>query len=212
MKCQLKYNAGKSHAPWVKIVPLTKEEQRGRAGKFTIYYSVQKTPLGKFVIANTAKGICFVAPHKSKKETLAELAYRFPTATFVEKVQSKQLQYIDFLTKDWDYVKPITLNLKGTPFQLKVWSALLQIPLGKTTTYREIAKLVGKSRAYRAVGSAVGRNPVLFLIPCHRVMTVSSGLGGFYWGIDAKIKLLNAESAGRNKKMAGFRNWNPTIF
>lgn len=209
MKCQLKYNAGKIHRDWVKIIPFTSDDSQK---KLTIFYSVQKTPLGRFFIANTQKGVCFVGVYKSKKELLLELSHRFPNAVLLSKIHNKQLQFVEFFTKDWEYVKPIALHLKGTEFQLKVWSALLQIPLGKTTTYRDIAEIVGKKRAYRAVGSAVGRNPILFLIPCHRVMTITGKLGGFYWGIDVKIKLLNVETAGRNKKMVGFKNWNPTIF
>ncbi|MCL4145803.1 UNVERIFIED_CONTAM: hypothetical protein GTU68_056454 [Idotea baltica] len=87
------------------------------------------------------------------------------------------------------------LHLIGAPFQLKVWEALLQIPSGHVTTYSEIATRIGKPRAVRAVGTAVGRNPVSWLIPCHRALRKSGGLGGYHWGLPVKRAMLAWESA-----------------
>ena len=104
----------------------------------------------------------------------------------------------------------IPLHLKGTEFQCKVWEALLEIPYGTITTYSNIAEKVGRPKAQRAVGTAIGKNPILFLIPCHRVVAANGKLGGFYWGIDKKVMLLNRECNG--KKNMGAKNWDPTFF
>ena len=91
--------------------------------------------------------------------------------------------------------QPLALHLKGTPFQLSVWRALLNIPFGATSTYKTIATQIGKPKATRAVGSAIGRNPAFFVIPCHRVLAHGGGLGGYFWGTEVKTKLLEWEQA-----------------
>jgi AraC family transcriptional regulator of adaptative response/methylated-DNA-[protein]-cysteine methyltransferase len=87
----------------------------------------------------------------------------------------------------------LTLHVKGTPFQLAVWRALLDIPFGRVSSYKEVAAKIGKANANRAVGSAVGKNPVFFIIPCHRVLAHDGGLGGYFWGLGVKSKLLDWE-------------------
>lgn len=88
------------------------------------------------------------------------------------------------------------IKVKGTDFQKDVWKELLKIPRGETRTYADIARAVGRPKAFRAVGSAVGQNPIAYLIPCHRVIRTDGGLGGYHWGIDFKIKMLKAEGLG----------------
>ena len=88
----------------------------------------------------------------------------------------------------------IVLHLYGTDFQIEVWKALLEIPFGKTSTYSDIAKAINNPRALRAVGTAIGRNPVAILVPCHRVLRSDGGIGGYYWGIEKKKILLEWES------------------
>jgi AraC family transcriptional regulator of adaptative response/methylated-DNA-[protein]-cysteine methyltransferase len=87
------------------------------------------------------------------------------------------------------------LHLVGAPFQIKVWEALMQVPSGQVTTYGEIARAIGKPAAVRAVGTAVGRNPVSWLIPCHRALRTTGGLGGYHWGLPVKRAMLAWESA-----------------
>lgn len=212
MKSQMRYNIGKIHTKWVKIIPMTLYEFKSKDKILQIYYNTYKTPIGKLFIANTTKGICFVGFYTSKKETKAILENRFPYATIINKSHTIQLHYIDFFIKDWEYIKPLPLHIKGTPFQLTVWEQLLHIPVGKVTSYRDVAERIEKKRAYRAIGNAIGKNPILFMIPCHRVLNAKGGLGGFYWGINNKIKLLNAEFTGQNRKIEGYKNWIPTIF
>ena len=87
------------------------------------------------------------------------------------------------------------LALMGAPFQIKVWEALLRIPSGHVTSYGEIAAAIGNPKAVRAVGTAVGRNPISLLIPCHRALRKSGGLGGYHWGLPVKRAILAWESA-----------------
>lgn len=89
----------------------------------------------------------------------------------------------------------LSLHLKGTPFQQTVWRALLDIPFGRVSSYKEIAAKIGKPNANRAVGSAVGKNPIFFIIPCHRVLAHGGGLGGYFWGLAVKSRMLDWEQA-----------------
>jgi len=151
------------------------------------------SPFGPVVAMGTERGICgmgFMA-EQSSEETYGDLARRWPNATF---------------TKDPDAIRPwvkaalslegeTKLHMIGAPFQLKVWEALLRIPSGHVTTYSEIASSIGSPRAVRAVGTAVGKNPVSWLIPCHRALRKSGALGGYHWGLPVKRALLAWESA-----------------
>jgi AraC family transcriptional regulator of adaptative response/methylated-DNA-[protein]-cysteine methyltransferase len=96
---------------------------------------------------------------------------------------------------DWSDLDKIKLHLKGTPFQIKVWNALLQIPVGSLKSYLEIANEIGDPKASRAVGTAIGNNPIAYIIPCHRVITSSGNLGGYHWGIDRKSAIIGWEAA-----------------
>ncbi|HLW10458.1 MAG TPA: methylated-DNA--[protein]-cysteine S-methyltransferase, partial [Fermentimonas sp.] len=102
-----------------------------------------------------------------------------------------------FFSQDWARIKKIKLHIKGTDFQLKVWKTLLEIPLGKLSTYEEIAQHIQKPKAARAVGTAIGSNPIAFLIPCHRVIQASGGLGGYMWGEKRKTAIIEREVAER---------------
>ena len=90
-------------------------------------------------------------------------------------------------------METVPLHLKGTEFQLRVWKELLNIPFGETTTYKDIAAALQTPKAFRAVGSAIGENPVSVLIPCHRVLRTDGALGGYHWGLERKVRLLEWE-------------------
>ena len=122
---------------------------------------------------------------------MADLRSRWPKAEFVEGEEAIRGWAESALAMKGD----AKLHLIGAPFQLKVWEALLQIPSGHVTTYSEIAQSIGRPRAVRAVGTAVGRNPVSWLIPCHRALRKSGALGGYHWGLPVKRALLAWESA-----------------
>jgi AraC family transcriptional regulator of adaptative response/methylated-DNA-[protein]-cysteine methyltransferase len=104
--------------------------------------------------------------------------------------------------KDWSKLSNIKLHLKGTPFQLKVWEALLKIPMGGLETYGSLAKEIQLPNASRAVGSAVGDNPVAFLIPCHRVIRSTGEFGQYHWGSTRKTAMIGWEAAQINKASA----------
>lgn len=126
---------------------------------------------------------------------MEDLCSRWPLADFVE-APDRLRPWVDTafgMQKDPEAKAP--LYLIGAPFQIKVWEALLSIPSGQVTTYSEIAQTVGSPRAVRAVGTAVGRNPVSWLIPCHRALRKSGGLGGYHWGLPVKRAMLAFESA-----------------
>ena len=99
--------------------------------------------------------------------------------------------------EDWSNLKKVKLHLKGTPFQIKVWNALLHIPSGSLKSYLDIAGEIGDAKASRAVGTAIGSNPIAYLIPCHRVITSSGNLGGYHWGIDRKSAIIGYEASRR---------------
>lgn len=151
------------------------------------------SPFGPVIAMGTDRGICGMgfAAEQGDRETYDDLARRWPNARF---------------EKDPDTIRPwvnaalslqgeAKLHMIGAPFQLKVWEALLRIPSGHVTTYSEIASAIGSPRAVRAVGTAVGRNPVSWLIPCHRALRKSGALGGYHWGLPVKRAILAWESA-----------------
>ena len=120
---------------------------------------------------------------------LADLHRRFPNRDFtVDAEQATILGNKIFISKG-----SVELYPEGTPFQQSVWKALLEIPEGETRTYAQIASTIGRPKVVRAVGTAIGANPIAYLIPCHRVVRSDGGLGGYRWGIELKKKMLKAE-------------------
>lgn len=200
------------HPCEVQVEPMTKTEFLGKEKKLTITYSLFTiVSLGKFLVASTSKGICFLMPGEKRWNPVETLKKHFPKARFRCQKLAIHRKAAYLVCQRYDKVDKIAFHLYGTPFQLAVWQDLLTIPVGKVTTYLDIAKRIGKPRAARAVGGAVGSNPLLSIIPCHRVICSNGKLGGFHWGIDKKIKLLNKEARG-GCKSEGTSNWEPTFF
>ncbi|SMX43623.1 bifunctional helix-turn-helix domain-containing protein/methylated-DNA--[protein]-cysteine S-methyltransferase [Octadecabacter ascidiaceicola] len=165
---------------------------KGGAG-LEIKWGKFDSPFGPVIAMGTERGICgmgFVA-EQSSDETYDDLARRWPNATFTKDPDAIRL-WVDAALSLKGETK---LHMIGAPFQLKVWEALLRIPSGHVTTYSEIANSIGSPRAVRAVGTAVGKNPVSWLIPCHRALRKSGALGGYHWGLPVKRALLAWESA-----------------
>ena len=129
---------------------------------------------------------------------LSALKLRFPKAQYHQVVDKFQHDALFVFQHDWQQLDQIKLHLKGTDFQLKVWEALLTIPMGKLTTYGGIAQQIAKPNASRAVGTAIGRNPVAFLIPCHRVIQTSGNIGGYMWGNTRKSAIIGWEASKRS--------------
>jgi len=160
-----------------------------------IYYSSFDSPLLKKVfVASTERGVCMVDFGKTEKAFLGRLRERFPGRIVKDVRKNKEI-----LTQLKKYLKgelrrfDCKLDFKGTPFQKRVWSALAKIPYGQTRSYGDIARAIGHPQAFRAVGNANGRNSIPLIIPCHRVIESSGGMGGFGHGIEVKRRLLDFE-------------------
>ena len=151
------------------------------------------TPFGDALAMATDRGLCGLAftAECGRDHAMADMVSRWPGAEFVRSDTDVAAHMAALLGQSGD----MRLHMIGAPFQIKVWEALLNIPSGHVTTYSDIARRVGNPKAVRAVGTAVGRNPVSWLIPCHRALRKSGGLGGYHWGLPVKRALLAWEAA-----------------
>lgn len=186
---------GRLHDLFINIEGMTPGEYRNGGEELTINYSYAETPFGNMIVASTAKGICYMAFEEDAVKALNDLKQHFPKATFRQMVDTLQQNALYIFTQDWARLPEIKLHLKGTDFQLKVWETLLKIPMGELTTYGKIAGKLKNPNASRAVGSAVGSNPVAFLIPCHRVIQSTGTFGGYMWGPTRKTAIIGWEAA-----------------
>lgn len=175
--------------------------QVSRAGEgVTITWGVHDSPLGAAFIAVTELGVCslqFADSAAARRAAVARVQAEWPGATLVESSSRTRDAARRALGRLGATAGPLALHVRGTNFQLKVWAALLNVAPGSVTTYEEVACAIGRPRAVRAVGTAVGRNPVSVLIPCHRVIRKSGHLGGYAWGLERKELLLRTEDAVR---------------
>jgi AraC family transcriptional regulator of adaptative response/methylated-DNA-[protein]-cysteine methyltransferase len=164
---------------------------RGGAG-LTIAWGWFDTPFGLALVMGTHRGICGMgfAADMGEAAAFEDLQRRWPLADFVEDA-ARLHPWVQAALGG----QAAPLALMGAPFQIKVWEALLRIPSGHVTSYGEIAAAIGHPKAVRAVGTAVGRNPISLLIPCHRALRKSGGLGGYHWGLPVKRAILAWESA-----------------
>ena len=168
---------------------------RGGAG-LTIYWGWFDSPFGPALVMGTDKGICGIAlaAETGPEPAMADMKSRWPKAGYVEDPGRLAPWVARAFPKTGEPVDA-PLYLIGAPFQIKVWEALLRIPTGQVTTYSDIARVIGHPKAVRAVGTAVGRNPISWLIPCHRALRKSGGLGGYHWGLPVKRAMLAWEAA-----------------
>jgi AraC family transcriptional regulator, regulatory protein of adaptative response / methylated-DNA-[protein]-cysteine methyltransferase len=183
------------HDLFVKIEGMTPAEYKNDGENLQIEYSFYATYFGNIIIANTQKGICYMAFYEDKKNAILSMTERFCKAKFEEKNNRMQEESLSIFSFDNKNLGQIKLHLKGTGFQLKVWEALLKIPMGKLATYGSLAKDIKSPLASRAVGTAIGSNPVAFLIPCHRVIQSTGTFGGYRWGPVRKTAIIGWEAA-----------------
>ena len=186
---------GRLHDLFVNIEGMTPGEYKNKGENLTIKYSFGESPFGKILVASTSKGICYMGFSDDPKVSFSELKNRYTKAQFIEQIDAFQENVLKIYSEDWTNIDKIKLHLKGTYFQLKVWEALLNIPTGKLSTYGELASKINKPKAARAVGTAIGNNPVAFLIPCHRVIQTTGALGGYMWGTTRKTAIIGWEAA-----------------
>ncbi|WP_341226111.1 methylated-DNA--[protein]-cysteine S-methyltransferase [uncultured Arcticibacterium sp.] len=186
---------GRLHDLFVNIEGMTPGEFKNGGENLTINYSYANTNFGQILTAATSKGLCYMGFADENEVAFNELKGRFPKANFRQSSDHFQKSGIAVFGEDWSKMNKVKLHLKGTAFQLKVWETLLKIPLGKLSTYGEIANQIEKPKAARAVGTAIGGNPIAFLIPCHRVIQSSGVFGGYMWGPNRKAAIIGYEAA-----------------
>ena len=188
--------SGRLHDLFLRWEAMSPGEFAAKGAGLTISWGWFDSPFGSALVMGTEKGICGLgfASETGEAEAMTDLTARWPLAEFVEDPEVlRPWVHAAFGAQPADQKTP--LYMIGAPFQIKVWEALLAIPSGHVTTYSEIAETIGHPKAVRAVGTAVGRNPVSWLIPCHRALRKSGGLGGYHWGLPVKRALLAYESA-----------------
>jgi AraC family transcriptional regulator, regulatory protein of adaptative response / methylated-DNA-[protein]-cysteine methyltransferase len=168
---------------------------RGRG--LNITYGFHDCPFGRALILVTNEGLAGLAfaDQGDEKSALADMSSRWPEATYTENPKAT-MPYAKriFESQNWSSDQPLRVVFIGTDFEIRVWETLLRIPLGKASTYSDIAAHLGKPSAARAVGTAVGKNPISFVVPCHRVLGKSGGLCGYHWGLTRKRAILGWEA------------------
>lgn len=190
------------HDLFIKLEGMTPGEYKKGGEGIAIRYQYADSLFGRLLIASTQKGICYMAFADDEAVAMNELTRLFPHADYVNESDEYQAQALDVVSGTGKNIGEIKLHLKATPFQLRVWELLLRIPQGQACSYGQLAQAIGQPGAARAVGTAVGDNPVAFLIPCHRVIRSSGIVGDYHWGSDRKIALLGWESAQADQIIA----------
>ncbi|WP_312076517.1 methylated-DNA--[protein]-cysteine S-methyltransferase [Chryseobacterium sp.] len=183
------------HDLFINIEGMSPAEYKNEGKNLKINYSFQESIFGNLIVASTEKGVSYIAFENDKTKAFEDLKQKFPNAEFSSKEDDFQKSALSIFSKDWQNLDKIKLHLKGTDFQLKVWESLLKIPMGKLSTYGDLAENIGNPNAPRAVGTAIGSNPVAFLIPCHRVIQSTGKIGGYMWGSERKQLIIGWESA-----------------
>ena len=189
---------GRLHDLFLRWEAMSPGDYARRGAGLAIRHGWHPSPFGPALMMSTGRGICGLAfaAETGPNAAMADMRARWPEATFVEDAGAQAGWARAAFGPDPETLLP--LHLIGAPFQIKVWEALLAIPTGHVTTYGEIAGAIGNPTAVRAVGTAVGRNPVSWLIPCHRALRASGGLGGYHWGLSVKRAMLADEAARSN--------------
>jgi AraC family transcriptional regulator of adaptative response/methylated-DNA-[protein]-cysteine methyltransferase len=183
------------HDLFMNIEAMTPGEYKQECVGLTIRYQTAETPFGKMVVASMEKGICHLEFINQESQALPQIKRHFSRAKILQKKDEWQMRALSVFGKPGEDLKQIQLHIKGTPFQLKVWQALLQIPLGSLASYGQIAQNIHNRNACRAVGTAVGENPIAYLIPCHRVIQSTGIFGNYGGGKIKKVAMIGWEAA-----------------
>jgi len=194
---------------FVRIESITPAEFKNKGEGIEIDYGFHASPFGRCLIGVSDRGVTGIEFSENQEQALRAMKQRLPAAAYAHHSQ-RTSPYIDLIFgvhKENKRPRELSLLLRGTAFQLKVWEALLRIPAGARVSYRQLAELVDQPTASRAVGTAVGKNPIAVLIPCHRVIREDGMLGGYHWGLERKLALLGVESIQRSG--AGVRESGP---
>jgi AraC family transcriptional regulator of adaptative response/methylated-DNA-[protein]-cysteine methyltransferase len=190
---------GRLHDLFVDHEAMTPGDFKRRGAGLEMTYGFHASPFGLALVVATERGIAGLAfadsdDEAGRRKALDDMTRRWPAATFTPAPEATEAEARRIFSADgWDKARPIRLVLIGTDFEVRVWQALLKVPMGRAVTYSDLARFVGAPDAQRAVGSAVGRNPVSFVVPCHRVMRKDGGLGGYHWGVTRKQAIIGWE-------------------
>ncbi len=189
---------GRLHDLFVTHEAMSPGEWKARGQGLTIRYGFYPSPFGIALVMATERGLAglaFADPGE-EKACLDDMSCRWPNAAYVED-SAATAEYAKriFEPGQWSADRPLRVVLIGTDFQVRVWESLLKIPLGRAVTYSDIAHDIGQPTAMRAVGAAVGRNPISFVVPCHRALGKNGALTGYHWGLTRKRAMLGWESA-----------------
>ena len=186
---------GRLHDLLITTVAITPGEAKRKGLGVEIHYGYGLTPFGEALLAWTERGVCFLGfcHEKDKQYTFSEFEQQWPDAHLNEN-NSRASDKLKAIFAESDQ-KELKIWLRGSPFQLQVWEALLKLPPGIHCTYGQLASLSGHTGASRATGTAIGRNPVSWLIPCHRVINSIGTLGGYRWGVNTKQAMIGYEAA-----------------
>ncbi len=184
--------SGRLHDLFLRWEAMSPGEFARKGAGLRIHWGWFDSPFGLALVMGTEKGICGMAfaAETGAEPAMADMRSRWPDAEYVEDPMALR----SMVDAAFEQRGETALHMIGAPLQIKVWEALLRIPSGHVSTYSEIAQSVGSPRAVRAVGTAVGRNPVSWLIPCHRALRKSGALGGYHWGLPVKRAMLAYET------------------
>ncbi len=186
---------GRLHDLFVTIEAMTPGEYKNEGASLSFDYEFADTPMGRVLLASTSKGLSHLAFIESEAEALDAFSLEFPQAKLREASNPHHDNALKFFRADWSTLKRSRLHLKASPFQLKIWQCLLRVPADRFETYGSLAKAIDRPKAARAVGSAVGANPVAYLIPCHRVIRANGEIGGYRWGLNRKKMLISWDAS-----------------
>jgi len=189
-------STGRLHDSFLKVEGMTPGEYKNGGMALTIHYRFAPSPFGPLIVASTAKGICYLAfADEGNEAAFKILKTQFPQASYRQQADGMQEEALGLFRHDWTQPGELRLHLKGTAFQIKVWEALLKIPMGSLATYADLAGHIEQPQACRAVASAVAHNPIAFLIPCHRVIRSTGEIGQYHWGSTRKQAIIGWEAS-----------------
>ena len=189
---------GRLHDLFVTHEAMSPGEWKSGGSGLTMSYGFHPSPFGSALVMTTQRGLAGLAFADPGEEqtALADMRGRWPKANIVEdSTCTARLARRIFDSRLWRADQPLRVVLIGTDFEVRVWETLLRIPMGRAMTYSDVAAKVGATRAARAVGAAVGKNPVSFVVPCHRVLSKSGDVTGYHWGLTRKRAMLGWEAA-----------------
>lgn len=191
---------GRLHDLFVTHEAMTPGDYKKGGGGIVMRYGYHASPFGEMILVATERGLAGLGfvDDGDREPALADMRRRWPNATYIRDDAGTAPYALQmFRQSGWQEDQPLRIVLTGTDFEVRVWETLLRIPMGQATTYSDIANHIGNPKACRAVGAAVGKNPISFVVPCHRVLGRSGALTGYHWGIPRKQAMLGWEAGHR---------------